>query len=308
MNRQSALVQISDVAARDVFPFARKLWKQTRRVVDELALRSLGPDFEERVERVRARYDKMGGDPFGLDPDFTKYVAVFASVMHRLYFRTIVHGWEHVPPGRALLISNHSGKIPIDGVIIAMSMFMDAEPPRIIRAMVEKWAQTLPFVSMMFNRTGQVVGVPENCERLLQQEELILAFPEGTRGISKPFTRRYQLEEFGLGFMRLAIQTRSPIVPVAVIGAEEQFINVGNLDWLAKAIGVPVLPVVPQLFIPGGQLPLPTRYHVYFGEPMHFDGDPDDDDSIIEEKVWVVRQTIQSMINRGLKERKSLFF
>jgi 1-acyl-sn-glycerol-3-phosphate acyltransferase len=308
MNRQSALVQISDVAARDVFPFARKLWKQTRRVVDELALRSLGPDFEERVERVRARYDKMGGDPFGLDPDFTKYVAVFASVMHRLYFRTIVHGWENVPPGRALLISNHSGQIPIDGVIIAMSMFMDAEPPRIIRAMVEKWAQTLPFVSMMFNRTGQVVGVPENCERLLQQEELILAFPEGTRGISKPFTRRYQLEEFGLGFMRLAIQTRSPIVPVAVIGAEEQFINVGNLDWLAKAIGVPVLPVVPQLFIPGGQLPLPTRYHVYFGEPMRFDGDPDDDDSIIEEKVWVVRQTIQSMINRGLKERKSLFF
>lgn len=308
MNRQSALVQISDVAARDVFPFARKLWKQTRRVVDELALRSLGPDFEERVERVRARYDKMGGDPFGLDPDFTKYVAVFASVMHRLYFRTIVHGSEHVPEGRALLISNHSGQIPIDGVIIAMSMFMDAEPPRIIRAMVEKWAQTLPFVSMMFNRTGQVVGVPENCERLLQQEELILAFPEGTRGISKPFTRRYQLEEFGLGFMRLAIQTRSPIVPVAVIGAEEQFINVGNLDWLAKAIGVPVLPVVPQLFIPGGQLPLPTRYHVYFGEPMRFDGDPDDDDSIIEEKVWVVRQTIQSMINRGLKERKSLFF
>lgn len=308
MNRQSALVQISNVAARDVFPFARKLWKQTRRVVDGLALRSLGPDFEERVERVRARYDKMGGDPFGLDPDFTAYVAVFASVMHRLYFRTIVHGSEHVPAGRALLISNHSGQIPIDGVIIAMSMFMDAEPPRIIRAMVEKWAQTLPFVSMMFNRTGQVVGVPENCERLLQQEELILAFPEGTRGISKPFTRRYQLEEFGLGFMRLAIQTRSPIVPVAVIGAEEQFINVGNLDWLAKAIGVPVLPVVPQLFIPGGQLPLPTRYHVYFGEPMRFDGDPDDDDSIIEEKVWVVRQTIQSMINRGLKERKSLFF
>jgi len=308
MNRQSALVQLSDVAARDVFPLARKLWKQTRRVVDELALRSLGPDFEERVERIRARYEQMGGDPFGLDPEFTKYVAICASVMHRLYFRTIVHGSENVPRGRALLISNHSGQIPIDGVIIAMSMFMDAEPPRIIRAMVEKWAQTLPFVSMMFNRTGQVVGVPENCERLLQQEELILAFPEGTRGISKPFTRRYQLEEFGLGFMRLAIHTRSPIVPVAVIGAEEQFINVGNLDWLAKALGMPVLPVVPQLLIPGGQLPLPTRYHVYFGEPMQFDGDPDDDDTIIEEKVWVVRQTIQSMINRGLKERKSLFF
>lgn len=308
MNRQSALVRISDVAVKDVFPLARRLLRQTRRVVDELAVRTLGPDFEERIDRVRARYEGMGGDPFGLDPDFTKYVSMGAAVLHRLYFRTVVHGTDNVPHGRALLISNHSGQIPIDGVIIAMSMFLDAEPPRIIRAMIEKWAQTLPFVSMMFNRTGQVVGVPENCERLLQQEELILAFPEGTRGISKPFTKRYQLEEFGLGFMRLAIQTRSPIVPVAVIGAEEQFINVGNLEWLAKAIGVPVLPVVPQLFIPGGQLPFPTKYHLYFGEPMHFDGDPDDDESIIEEKVWLVRQTIQSMINRGLKERKSLFF
>jgi 1-acyl-sn-glycerol-3-phosphate acyltransferase len=108
--------------------------------------------------------------------------------------------------------------------------------------------------------------------------------------------------------MRLAIQARAPIVPVAVIGAEEQFINIGNLDWLAKAIGVPVVPVVPQLLIPGGMFPLPTKYRVYFGEPMRFEGDADDDDAVIEEKVWLVRQTIQSMINRGLKERKSLFF
>jgi 1-acyl-sn-glycerol-3-phosphate acyltransferase len=308
MNRQSALVRLSDVAVNDVLPFARRLARQTRRVVDQLAVRTLGTDFEERVEFARARYDAMGGDPFGLDVDFTKYVAMWAAVFHRLYFRTTVHGSNNVPSGRALLISNHSGQIPIDGVIIAMSMFLDAEPPRIIRAMIERWAQTLPFVSMMFNRTGQVVGVPENCERLLRQEELILAFPEGTRGIAKPFTRRYQLEEFGLGFMRLAIQTQSPIVPVAVIGAEEQYINVGNLEWLAKTLRVPVLPIVPQFLLPGGILPLPTKYHLYFGEPMRFDGDPDDDDSIIEEKVWLVRQTIQSMLNRGLKERKSLFF
>jgi len=308
MNRQNALLRLSDVAVKDVFPLARYVVKRTRQVVDDLALRALGPDFEERAARIRARYEAMGGDPFGLDPDFTKYASMVSAVFHRLYFRTTVHGISNVPEGRALLISNHSGQLPIDGMIIGMSMFMDAEPPRMVRAMVEKWVQTLPFVSMLFNRTGQVVGVPENCERLLQQEELILAFPEGTRGISKPFTRRYQLEEFGLGFMRLAIETRSPIVPVAVIGAEEQFINVGNLDWLAKALGVPVLPIIPQFFIPGGLLPLPTKYHVYFGEPMYFEGDPDDDDTVIEEKVWLVRQTIQSMINRGLKERKSLFF
>jgi 1-acyl-sn-glycerol-3-phosphate acyltransferase len=193
-------------------------------------------------------------------------------------------------------------------MIIMTSIFMDAEPPRMPRAMVEKWAQTLPFVSMLFSRTGQVVGVPENCRRLLQQEELILVFPEGVRGINKPFTRRYQLEEFGLGFMRLAIETNTPIVPIAVIGAEEQFINVGNFEWAAKVLGLPSFPIVPQWLIPGAQIPLPTKYRIRFGEPLRFEGDPDDDDAVIEQKVWLVRQTIQSMLNRGLKERTGIFF
>src|ERR1041384_5291636 len=112
--------------------------------------------------------------------------------------------------------------------------------------MIKKFIPPLPFASYLFPRWGQIIGTPENCIRLLEDEEAILVFPEGTRGISKPFTRRYQLEDFGLGFMRLAMKTKSPIVPVAVVGAEEQFINVGNLDWLAKAVGAPVLPVVPQ--------------------------------------------------------------
>jgi 1-acyl-sn-glycerol-3-phosphate acyltransferase len=153
----------------------------------------------------------------------------------------------------------------------------------------------LPFVSTFFSRVGQVVGVPENARRLLEMDELLLVFPEGTRGISKPFTRRYQLEEFGSGL-------------VAVVGAEEQYVNVGNLSWAAKALGMPVFPLIPQVFLPGGQLPLPTRYHIWFGEPMRFHGDSDEDDAVIEEKVFVVKQTIQSMVNRGLKERKSLFF
>ncbi len=139
-------------------------------------------------------------------------------------------------------------------------------------------------------------------------DELLLVFPEGTRGISKPFTRRYQLEEFGNGFMRLAIESGSPIIPVAVIGAEEQYVNVGNFRWAAKALRMPVFPLIPQVFVPGGQFPLPTKYRLFFGEPMHFKGDADEDDSVIEEKVFVVKQTIQSMINRGLKQRRGVFF
>jgi 1-acyl-sn-glycerol-3-phosphate acyltransferase len=155
---------------------------------------------------------------------------------------------------------------------------------------------------------GQVVGVPENAERLLEEENALLVFPEGARGISKPFERRYQMTDFGLGFMRLALETGTPVVPVAVVGGEEQYINVGNLEAVAKVFKMPAFPIIPQLFVPGGQLPLPTKYHLYFGEPMVFEGDPDDDDAVIDEKVAVVKATIQAMINRGLKDRKSIFY
>jgi len=207
-----------------------------------------------------------------------------------------------------LLVANHSGQIPLDGVIIAISVFLEANPPRVVRAMVEKWSQTLPFVASFFAKCGQVVGVPENAIRLLEHGEAILVFPEGTRGLAKTFAHRYELADFGLGFMRLALQTDTPIVPVAVIGAEEQYISVANLRSIAKTLHMPSFPILPQLLVPGGMLPLPTRYRLHFGEPLQFRGDPDDDDAVIEEKVWVVKATIQAMLNKGLTERKSLFF
>jgi 1-acyl-sn-glycerol-3-phosphate acyltransferase len=132
-------------------------------------------------------------------------------------------------------------------------------------------------------------------------------FPEGVKGISKPFEERYKLAPFGPGFMRLALQTGAPIVPVAVIGSEEQYPSVGDLKRLAALLGAPALPVIPQLLV-GMPFPLPVKYHLYFGEPLHFTGDPDDEDSAIDEKVWVVQATVQSMVNRGLKERKGIFW
>jgi len=307
-NSRTALARITDVAANDVLPFAQRFWAGTRRAVDDLGLRFLGPDFEERAQQLQTRYAEAGGDPFGLDMNAAKTALMVCGFLHRGYFRTEVRGVENVPAGRALLIANHSGQIPIDGAMIASSVFFDADPPRMIRAMVEKWSQTLPFVSTFFSRAGQVVGVPENAKRLLEMGELLLVFPEGTRGISKPFSRRYQLQEFGSGFLRLAIETDTPIVPIAVVGAEEQYVNLGNVGWAAKALRMPALPVIPQVFLPGGQLPLPTKYRIHFGEPLRFRGDPDEDDAVIEEKVFVVRQTIQSMINRALKERRGIFF
>ncbi|CAN5613362.1 hypothetical protein BH09MYX1_BH09MYX1_63070 [soil metagenome] len=273
------------------------------------ALRSaLGPDFERRIAQVPLHLGASGVDPFGLDPEWTKYALAGAAFLHRKYFRSEVFGAENVPRGRLLLISNHSGQVPLDAAMLAAAMFMDVTPPRFVRAMVEKWTQTLPFVSTLFPRVGQVVGVPENARRLLEQDEALLVFPEGSRGISKPFSRRYQLAEFGLGFMRLAIETRSPIVPVAVVGAEEQYPSLANLDRVARLFRMPSAPLLPQLLLPFGLLPLPVRYRIHFGAPMTFDGDADDDDAMIEDKVARVRAVIQSMLNRGVHERKGVFF
>jgi 1-acyl-sn-glycerol-3-phosphate acyltransferase len=308
MDASRALTRIANFAARDALPFARLVSHGIQRTADELAIRMLGRDFEDRLRRVPISLAGGGVDPFGLDMDWAKYSMGVAAFFHRFYFRTAVHDIDRVPSGRVLIIANHSGQLPLDGGVIVASMFLDAEPPRVVRSMVEKWTQTLPFVSTFFSRCGQIVGVPENARRLLELGEAILVFPEGARGISKPFVDRYRLTDFGLGFMRLALETRTPIVPVAVIGGEEQYISLGNLQHVAKLIGAPSFPLIPQMLVPGGQLPLPTKYRLHFGEPMWFDGDPDDDDAVIEEKVARVKATIQSMLNRGLKERKAIFW
>jgi 1-acyl-sn-glycerol-3-phosphate acyltransferase len=294
--------------ARGAGPLVRKLLGSAASSVEDWMTSLLGEEFNDRLSRVPMHVSDAGVDPFGLDPQWTKYALASAALLHRRYFRTEVSGTSNVPEGRVLLIANHSGQVPIDGVLIGASMFMDAEPPRFIRAMVEKWTQTLPFVSLLFSRVGQVVGVPENAQRLLEREEALLVFPEGARGISKTFDKRYQLTDFGLGFMRLAIETGTPIVPISVVGGEEQYVSVANLGGVAKMLGVPAFPVIPQLLVPGGQLPLPTKYRITFGEPMRFQGDPDDDDAVMEEKVWLVRATIQSMVNRSVKARKHVFW
>lgn len=308
MEGSRSLIRLRDFAAHDAMPLARRGFGAIRSALDEATIRMLGRDFEERMRRVPIPMASDGVDPFGLDPQWAKYAVSVAAFFHRFYFRAEVRGIERVPEGRVLLVANHSGQLPFDAMVIGASMFLDAEPPRIIRSMVEKWTQTLPFVSMFFSRVGQVVGVPENARRLLDLGEVILVFPEGARGISKSFHHRYQLTEFGLGFMRLALETGTPIVPVAVIGGEEQYISLGNLESVARRLHIPSFPLVPQLFVPGGQLPLPTKYRITFGEPIRFEGDPDDDDAVIEDKVLTVKSAIQSMLNRGLKERRSIFW
>jgi 1-acyl-sn-glycerol-3-phosphate acyltransferase len=144
---------------------------------------------------------------------------------------------------------------------------------------------------------------------MLERGECVMVFPEGVRGMNKLYRDRYRLQRFGMGFMRLALETRTPIVPVAIIGSEEQQPGLANLSRIARLFGAPALPITPTfpLLGPLGLWPLPVKYHIYFGEPMTFEGDPSDDDAHIEEKVDVVRAAIDRGFARGLRARKGVF-
>lgn len=262
--------------------------------------------FKEALKRIeklpRNNLNQYGFDPFGYSPDFVKKVAPIVLLFYKYYFRTEVFGIDNVPSGRVILVANHSGQIPIDGMIVAAAMMIEPKEPRMVRCMVEKWVPTLPFISTFMARTGQVVGTPDNCERLLMQDEVIAVFPEGVRGISKTFSERYRLKDFGHGFMTLALATKSPIVPVAIIGGEEQMPSLYNSRSLSRLFGTPSFPITPT------PIPLPVRYRLHFGEPMVFVGDPYEDEHLIEIKVKSVKSALQALIHQGLRRRRAVFW
>jgi 1-acyl-sn-glycerol-3-phosphate acyltransferase len=263
-------------------------------------------DIAGRAQALVVHGNEFGYDPFGMSRDSVRTAATFARWLYRHYFRAEAFGIENLPTtGPIILVSNHSGTLPFDGLVIGSACFLEPKQPRLVRAMVEFFVPTVPFASYLFARWGQITGTPENCRRLLSSGEAVLVFPEGARGISKPFSKRYQLAEFGTGFMRLALETGAPIVPIAVIGAEEQAPAI-NLKPLAKLLRMPALPILPYPpFVP---LPLPVKYRLYFGAPMQFTGDPDDDDEVLDDQVKQVRNTIQSMLHVGLREREHVFW
>lgn len=265
-----------------------------------------GPGTQERLEKLTPPANEFGVDPYGFDADFT--VAALAPLvwLYRKYFRVRTTGLEKVPgEGRVLLVANHSGQLPFDAAMLGVSLLVDKDPPRAARALVEKWVPRLPFVSTFYARLGQVVGTPENCRRLLAAGEALMVFPEGVRGLNKPFRERYRLKEFGNGFLRLALETDCPIVPVGIVGAEEQSPSITNLPTLARLLGMPALPLTPTGLVP---IPLPTRYHILFGDPLTFHGSPDDEDAVLEAKVERVRGAVQALLDHGLRERKHVFW
>ncbi|HTF33392.1 MAG TPA: lysophospholipid acyltransferase family protein [Myxococcota bacterium] len=271
-------------------------------------LRSLRDEIDQRSAQLPTRLNEFGVDPFGYDPRYGRGLLLSLALVYRYWLRVETHGIERVPEGRVLLIGNHAGNtFAYDGAMLATAMFLEAKPPRVVRGMGEYYLPTIPWFNVFMHRMGSVVGTPSNCEQLLEQGEAIMVFPEGERGFVKPYRKRYQLQRFGLGFLRLALETETPIVPVGIVGAEEQSPCLANIRWIGRLFGSPAFPITLTFpwFGLGGFIPLPVKFRIRFGEPLHFEGDSNEDDAAVEKKVEVVKDAIRGLIREGLAERRS---
>ena len=281
-----------------------------RRLLPE-PLREIVERVEHRLARLPTRLNGYGFDPFGLDPRYGRDLLLSMALVYRFWLRVETRGVDRVPEGRVLLVANHAGNtFAWDGTMLGMAMLLEAEPPRLVRGMGEYYLQTLPFFSVFMHRMGSVVGTPSNCAQLLEHGEAVTVFPEGQRGFVKPWTQRYQLQTFGLGFMRLALETDTPIVPIGIVGGEEQSPGIANVRPLGRLIGAPAFPITPTFpwLGLGGFLPLPVKFRIHFGEAMRFEGDPNEDDAAIEARVETVKEAIRGLIAEGRAARRNWFW
>lgn len=256
---------------------------------------------QERLLHLNLPFNSYGYDRFGMSREHLGTFYSLLEPLYRSYFKVEVNGIHSVPQeGRGMLIGNHSGGIPVDAAMIMCSLFFAQNPPRHAHGMVEKFAQNLPFLSSLFSRLGQFSGLPEHAKQILDHDRLLLVFPEGARGTGKLYKDRYQLERFGTGFVRIALQTQSPIIPFAFVGGEEAMPVIYHANTLARIVGVPYWPV-PKHIVP---IPKPVLCQIEYGDPIWLEGDGSEPDEVILNYVEQVKHTIQDLIEKGRNRRQ----
>ena len=208
-----------------------------------LSARDIQSEIDARIAAIPNDINEYGFDPYGMNVEWLRRNTLPAVLAYRYYFRCETFGIERVPQGRVLVIANHAGQLPFAGMMLQPALLLEARPPRIARSMGEYWIPQLPIVSVAAARGGAMVGTPENCIHMLDAGELVVAFPEGVRGMNKLYRDRYVLQLFGLGFMRLALETDTQIVPVGIVGSEEQQPGFANLEGIGRLLGIPALPI-----------------------------------------------------------------
>ncbi len=267
------------------------------------AVFNLSPEDDAKIRDVfsilHEKY-KNYQDPWGFNLELCEKTLRFLVPLYRRYFKVRVFGQENVENNPYLVVSNHTGQIPLDGMLITMAFLLDVTPPRILRAMVERFMAQLPFLGDFAAQTGSILGDRVNCQYLIDHGESILVFPEGVRGISKSTPQFYRTQSFSLGFYRIALQKHTPILPVAVVGAEEMFPFVWHVKSLAKMLKVPAIPLTANAF------PLPSPIDIYIGKPIDVPRDlsPDAPEKDIKEQVLIIEGQVKKLLSHGLKERR----
>ncbi len=273
----------------------------TRRLARALG----GAASRERAQELRFADAGHGYDAFGLHPDYVALGEALASPWYQRYFRVESFGAEHIPSeGPAILAANHSGTLPVDGVMLYVDVLRHTHPPRAARPVADYFVLALPVISTLFARAGVVGGSRGNARALLEAGELLMIFPEGVPGIGKRFSERYQLQTWTKGHCELAIRHSAPVVPIGIIGAEEQ------MPQLAR-IPTPKRWPIPYIPVPATPVPLPVKLRIHYGEalPFHMDYRPEqaDDPAVVAEAAGRVRDAVQGLIDRGLAQRRGIF-
>jgi 1-acyl-sn-glycerol-3-phosphate acyltransferase len=253
-------------------------------------------------------------DEWGLDWEFVDAVRPFFTFLYKVYWRVETTGIENIPiEGRALLVANHSGQIPWDGTMVGTAVLTEHAAQRLVRTLYATWFPRVPFFSAWLVRMGQTLATVENGTRLLEQDEVVAVFPEGYKGAGKLYKDRYQLARFGRGgFIKMALNTQAPIIPVSVVGAEETYIALSKSSTMANITGLPYFPITPTFPWLGllGFVPLPTKWHIDFGQPIPMDGYGPDAASnliLVSQLTDHVRHIVQEMIRYRLTQRRSVF-
>ena len=264
------------------------------------------PEELSRTEKLQFLDSGHGYDTFGMHPSFIALGQALTSPLYDKYFRVQSSGHHHIPEsGPVVIAANHSGKIPLDAMMLWLDLVRKTEPPRVPRPVADHFVPALPWVGTLFARGGMVGGSRGNARTLLVNGEMMMVFPEGVPGILKPESEAYKLQTFRQGHAELAIRHRAPVVPVGIIGPEDQFPEIASSRRLGKLFGLPRLP------IPASIVPLPVRYHLLYGPqiPLHLDYTKDqaDDPAIVAEAALRVQTAVQELIDKGLEDRVGVF-
>jgi 1-acyl-sn-glycerol-3-phosphate acyltransferase len=274
--------------------------------------RRLRNTLDQVASRLQGEYHE---DEWGFDEGFAEALYPLFEFLYDAWWRVDADGVRHVPAhGPGLIVANHAGALfPFDATMMTVAIMKRHPLPRWPRFMVLDWAFQLPFLSSFMRRGGGIPASPHNATRLLRENELVMAFPEGVKGPGKPFADRYRLQRFGRGgFVEIALRTGAPIIPTAVVGSEEIYPKIGESRTLARMVGAPFMPITPTFpwLGPLGLIPLPSRWRIEFCEPIDVSMHPPeaaDDRRLVFDISEQVRETIQDRVYETLVKRRSTF-